>query len=78
MKRTSPNGLCPWIKMPDGKLLAETLDVCLYLAGLASPAGRPLATTDEAQRKLFDIANTPPLMHWPDNSNPENLSLIHI
>ena len=76
MKRTSPNGLCPWIKMPDGKLLAETLDVCLYLAGLASPAGRPLATTDEAQRKLFDIANTPPLMHWPDNSNPENCAWL--
>lgn len=76
MKRTSPNGLCPWIVLPDGTQMAETLDVCLYLSKLSSPAGRPLAPTDDAQLKLFEVSNTPPLMHWPDNSNPDNCAWL--
>ena len=76
MKRTSPNGLCPWIELPDGTKLAETLDICLLLASLPSPASRPLVASDEQQLKIFDISNTPPLMHWPDNSNPQNCAWL--
>ena len=75
MKRTSPNGLCPWIVLPDGRAIAETLDICLLLASLPSPEGRVLAQ-DSAQLKLFELSNTPPLMHWPDNSNPENCAWL--
>ena len=76
MKQTSPNGLCPWIVLPDGRKLAETFDICLHLASLPSPAGRSLAPTDDVQKKLFDISNEPPLMHWPDGSNPENCAWL--
>lgn len=76
MKQTSPNGLCPWLVRPDGSLVAETLDICQHLASLRSPAGRPLAPSDEVQLRLFEVSNTPPLMHWPDNSNPENCAWL--
>lgn len=76
MKRTSPNGLCPWLVLPDGQQIAETYDICLHLAGLEAAAGRSLATTDDVQRRLFEVSNTPPLMHKPDNSNPENCAWL--
>lgn len=74
MRRTSPNGLCPWIVLPDGRQIAETLDICIHLAGLSSPAGRALAPFDDTQRKLFEISNEPPLMHSRDN--PENCAWL--
>lgn len=76
MKRSSPNGLCPWIVLPDGDKLAETLDICLHLAKLPSPTGKELAPFDQEQQHLFELSNTPPLMHWPDNSNPENCAWL--
>ena len=39
MKRTSPNGLCPWLVLPDGQQIAETYDICLHLAGLEAAGG---------------------------------------
>ena len=74
MRQNSPNGLCPWLVLPDGRQIAETLDICIHIATMPSPVGRQPAPADETQRNVFEIANEPPLMH--SSENPMNCAWL--
>ena len=71
MKRTLPGGVCPALRLPDGRLLGETQDISRHLARLASPARRPPLLTDGVQDEVFRLSNEPPISH--SRSNPLNI-----
>lgn len=73
--RNSPNGQVPILKLPDGRFVAETIDICKHLAQLPSPLGDascPLLC-DEAQCSIFRSANTAPII-WDRMAGPGAIS----
>jgi glutathione S-transferase len=76
MARNSPNGQVAILKLPDGRMMAETIDICKYLAQLPSPEASCPLLCDETQCSIFRIANTVAII-WdrkagPDGGSPEN------
>eukprot|EP00931_Biecheleriopsis_adriatica_P033423 TRINITY_DN19401_c0_g1_i1.p1 TRINITY_DN19401_c0_g1~~TRINITY_DN19401_c0_g1_i1.p1 ORF type:complete len:259 (+),score=58.12 TRINITY_DN19401_c0_g1_i1:71-847(+) len=67
MKKMSPNGHVPYIKLPNGELLAETVEICKFLAELPCD-GLPVLC-DDAQRDVFRKANTAPII-WDSDAGP--------
>ena len=68
--KMSPNGQMPILKLPDGRLMAESIEICKYLARQPSPVSDicPISV-DETQCEVFNIANTAPII-WDRKAGP--------
>lgn len=66
----SPNGQMPILKLPDGRLMAESIEICKYLVRQPSPVSDTCPiSVDETQSEVFNIANTAPII-WDRYAGP--------